>query len=85
MQVLAHLTELMKYDTKPSQGTTTSTPLYDYPTTSTSTIRPTVPHRPGIYAPPRPLGPEFYFANQRCKKNFLLYHLNIRLCHKLVS
>lgn len=67
MQVIAHLTELMKYDTKPPGTGTTYRPQYGSITTST-TIRPTtVPHRPGIYAPPKPPGPQYYFANQKCK------------------
>lgn len=51
MQIIAHITELMKYDLKPTAGTTTTT-----------TMRPTRPHRPGIFAPEAPLGPEAYFA-----------------------
>jgi hypothetical protein len=51
MQIIAHITELMKYDLKPPTGTTTTT-----------TMRPTRPHKPGIYAPESPPGPEVYFA-----------------------
>lgn len=53
MQIMAHLTELMKYDLKPTVGgisTTTSVP-------------PTPSHKPGIYAPDVPPGPDSYFNN----------------------
>lgn len=53
MQIMAHLTELMKYDLKP-----TATPI----TTTSTTIRPTPSHKPGIYAPEVPPGPEAYFS-----------------------
>ncbi|CAG9861423.1 unnamed protein product [Phyllotreta striolata] len=58
MQILAYLTEMMKYDLRP-----TTTPPYG-PTT-TSTMRPTPYHRPGIYAPLKPPGPEAYQPAQR--------------------
>ncbi|XP_076257109.1 ecdysone-inducible gene E3 [Rhynchophorus ferrugineus] len=48
MQIIAHDTELMKYVIKPPQGPTTTT---------STTMRPTPPHKPGIYAPSKPLGP----------------------------
>ncbi|XP_063923963.1 uncharacterized protein LOC135138053 [Zophobas morio] len=51
MQIIAHITELMKYDLKPTTGTTTTT-----------TMRPTRPHKPGIFAPETPPGPDVYFA-----------------------
>ncbi|XP_074028781.1 ecdysone-inducible gene E3 [Leptinotarsa decemlineata] len=60
MQLLAYLTELMKYDLRPSP----TTPSYGRPTT-TSTIRPTPSHRPAIYAPVKPPGPEAYFDSLR--------------------
>lgn len=66
MQVLAHLTELMKFDTRPTGSSTTSKPQ-DVSLVTTTTIRPTAPHRPGIYAPSKPPGAEVYFANQKCK------------------
>lgn len=50
MQVIAHVTDLMKYDLRPQTGPPTST--------TTSRPRPTAPHRPGLFAPDRPLGPE---------------------------
>lgn len=53
MQVIAHLTDLMKYDLKPQKAPTTTT-----------TLRPTPPHKPGLYAPDRPLGPQYYFGNR---------------------
>ncbi|EFA05023.2 uncharacterized protein ImpE3 isoform X2 [Tribolium castaneum] len=53
MQIIAHVTELMKFDLKPTSGSSTTT---------TTTMRPTRPHKPGIYAPEAPLGPEAYFA-----------------------
>lgn len=52
MQVIAHVTDLMKYDLKPSIGQPT--------TTTTTTPRPTSPHRPGLFAPDKPLGPASY-------------------------
>lgn len=52
MQVIAHVTDLMKYDLRPSTGPPTK------PTTTTP--RPTSPHRPGLFAPDKPLGPENY-------------------------
>lgn len=68
MQVLAHITELMKYDTKnPAGSTTTSRPPYGPSSPTTTTVRPTEPHRPAIYAPSKPPGPDYYFANQKCK------------------
>lgn len=53
MQIMAHLTELMKYEVRPSQ--TPSNPW-------TTTQRPTSSHKPAIYAPEVPLGPEAYFS-----------------------
>ncbi|RZC32995.1 hypothetical protein BDFB_001338 [Asbolus verrucosus] len=53
MQIIAHITELMKYDLKPTTGPTTTT---------TTTMRPTKPHKPGIFAPESPPGPDSYFA-----------------------
>lgn len=52
MQVIAHVTDLMKYDLKPNTGRPT--------TTTTTTPRPTPAHRPGLFAPDRPLGPTNY-------------------------
>ncbi|XP_018568998.1 uncharacterized protein LOC108909223 [Anoplophora glabripennis] len=56
MQVISHVTELMKYDLKP----TTNPPLGP----TTSTMRPTPPHRPGLYAPEKPPGPAAYYAQK---------------------
>lgn len=53
MQVIAHLTDLMKYDLKPQK-----------PLSTTTTIRPTPSHKPGLYAPQYPLGPNTYFNNK---------------------
>ncbi|XP_030747571.1 uncharacterized protein LOC115876037 isoform X2 [Sitophilus oryzae] len=47
MQIIAHDTELMKYVIKPVQGTSTTT---------STTIRPTPSHKPGIFAPENPVG-----------------------------
>lgn len=52
MQVIAHVTDLMKYDLRPSTGQPT--------TTTTTTPRPTSPHRPGLFAPDKPPGPAAY-------------------------
>ncbi|XP_045467194.1 uncharacterized protein LOC123675747 [Harmonia axyridis] len=54
MQVIAHLTESMKYDLQPpaSKPTTTSRP--------SEITKPTSTHRPGIYAPEMPPGAESY-------------------------
>ncbi|CAH0549231.1 unnamed protein product [Brassicogethes aeneus] len=54
MQIMAHLTELMKYDVKPNQNP--GKPSYS------STQRPTSTHKPAIYAPDIPPGPEAYFS-----------------------
>ncbi|KAG5895554.1 hypothetical protein JTB14_010697 [Gonioctena quinquepunctata] len=62
MQILAYLTELMKYDLRPP-----TTPPYG-PTT-TSTMRPTPSHRPAIFAPPKPPGPNAYFDSLKKGKN----------------
>lgn len=43
MQIIAYLTDLMKYETKPSDGVTTTT-----------TVRPTPFHRPGLFSPQNP-------------------------------
>lgn len=51
MQVIAHLTDLMKYDVKPVLTSSTTT-----------TVRPTPHHRPGVYSPSNPLGPAVFFA-----------------------
>lgn len=51
MQVIAHLTELMKYEIRPVSGVTTTT-----------TVPPTPSHKPGIYSPRNPPGPTAYFA-----------------------
>lgn len=59
MQVIAHLTDLMKYDLRPQKQPSTTT-----------TLRPTPPHKPGLYAPERPLGAQYYFSNNN-KKNLL--------------
>ncbi|XP_057661617.1 uncharacterized protein LOC130897066 [Diorhabda carinulata] len=56
MQMMAYLTEMMKYDLKP----TTAPP---YGPTTTSTIKPTPFHRPGVYAPLRPPGPDSYYQS----------------------
>ncbi|XP_072381124.1 uncharacterized protein ImpE3 [Diabrotica undecimpunctata] len=56
MQILAYLTEMMKYDLRPS----TSPP--NGPTT-TSTVKPTQYHRPGVYAPLKPPGPDTYYQS----------------------
>ncbi|XP_017771367.1 PREDICTED: uncharacterized protein LOC108558848, partial [Nicrophorus vespilloides] len=57
MQIIAHLTELMKYELRPTKPGTSGT--------STTTSRPTPPHRPGLYAPESPLGMNAYFALKR--------------------
>ncbi|KAB0790899.1 hypothetical protein PPYR_02699 [Photinus pyralis] len=44
MQIIAYLTDLMKYETKPSDGVTTTT-----------TVRPTPFHKPGLYSPQNPI------------------------------
>lgn len=54
MQIIAHLTESMKYDLRPSSSTTPS------PAKPTVTTKPTSTHRPGVYAPEMPPGPESY-------------------------
>ncbi|XP_044763316.1 uncharacterized protein LOC123320178 [Coccinella septempunctata] len=54
MQVIAHLTESMKYDLKPPSTTTPS------PARPSDTTKPTSTHRPGIYAPEVPPGPDSY-------------------------
>lgn len=51
MQIIAHLTDLMKYDLRPESTKPTST-----------TFRPTRPHSPGLFAPNKPPGPESYFS-----------------------
>ncbi|CAH1111907.1 unnamed protein product [Psylliodes chrysocephalus] len=66
MQILAYLTEMMKYDLKPS-----TTPSYG-PTT-TSTMRPTPYHRPAIYAPLKPPGPEAYFQSVQKRNTYQEY------------
>lgn len=43
MQIIAYLTDLMKYETKPFDGVTTTT-----------TVRPTPYHKPGLYSPSNP-------------------------------
>ncbi|KAL3271128.1 hypothetical protein HHI36_021625 [Cryptolaemus montrouzieri] len=54
MQVIAHLTESMKYDLKPpTVSTSTSVP-------SLGSIKPTSTHKPGVYAPVEPPSPESY-------------------------
>lgn len=53
MQIIAHLTDLMKYDLRPD--TQPSKP-------TSTTFRPTRPHSPGLYAPDKPLGPETFFS-----------------------
>lgn len=50
MQIIVHVTDLMKYDLKPGAG---SVPLI-----TTTTARPTSTHKPGLYAPETPLGPQ---------------------------
>lgn len=53
MQVIFYLTDTLKYDIRPNTPGPTST-----------TIRPTPPHKPGNYAPEMPLGPVAYFSQQ---------------------
>lgn len=55
MQIIAHITDLMKYDLRPNTGGSSS------PISTTTTPRPTSSHRPGLYAPDKPLGPETYY------------------------
>lgn len=50
MQIIAHLTESMKYELSPPGAAATPT----------STARPTSTHKPAIFAPNEPLGPENY-------------------------
>lgn len=57
MQVIAHLTDLMKYDLRPQKVPSTTT-----------TLRPTPSHKPGLYAPDRPLSLQHYLND----KNLLL-------------
>ncbi|KAF2885278.1 hypothetical protein ILUMI_20901 [Ignelater luminosus] len=51
MQVIAHLTDLMKYEIRPVSGVTTTT-----------AVPPTPSHKPGIYSPKNPPGPTAYFV-----------------------
>lgn len=60
MQIIAHATELMKYDLRPGGSTTTTT-----------TLRPTPSHKPGLYSPIKPLGPEVYFAKTNAFNEYL--------------
>lgn len=53
MQIIAHVTDQMKHDLKPQK-----------PGTTTTTIRPTPSHKPGLYAPSVPPGPQSYFAEK---------------------
>lgn len=53
MQVIFYLTDAMKYEIRPQVVGPTST-----------TVRPTQPHRPGNYAPEKPPGPQAYFAEE---------------------
>lgn len=53
MQIIAHLTDLMKYELRPGAATSTTT---------STTPRPTPSHKPGVYAPNDPPGPEAYFS-----------------------
>ncbi|XP_060533360.1 uncharacterized protein LOC132706194 [Cylas formicarius] len=59
MQVIAHLSELMKYELNPQPSTTT---------TSTTTMRPTPSHKPGVYAPENP---QAYYANRKTYQEFV--------------
>lgn len=52
MHVIFHLTDNLKYDLRPSA----------HDPSTTTTIRPTPPHKPGYYAPNAPPGPSAYFA-----------------------
>lgn len=52
MHIMFYLSDQMKYDLKP-----TGTPSTVGTGGSTTTIRPTPPHKPGYYAPEKPLGP----------------------------
>lgn len=54
MHVIFHLTDNLKYDLKPSA----------HDPSTTTTIRPTPPHKPGYYAPNAPPGPSAYFARE---------------------
>ncbi|KAJ8971255.1 hypothetical protein NQ314_000796 [Rhamnusium bicolor] len=73
MQIMAHVTELMKYDLKP-----TTSPPYGIGSSTTSTMRPTPSHRPGVYAPVKPPGPEEYFSQKGREYDYinLRYYYN---------
>ncbi|KAF5287176.1 hypothetical protein FQR65_LT12305 [Abscondita terminalis] len=67
MQIIAYFTDLMKYDTKPAEASVTST----------TTVRPTPYHKPGIYSPLNPVrqrtgffrtGAVFYDRNTELEK-----------------
>lgn len=54
MHVIFYLTDAMKYEIRPiSSGPSGPT---------STTVRPTQPHKPGNYAPEKPPGPSAYFA-----------------------
>ncbi|KAL1501285.1 hypothetical protein ABEB36_006634 [Hypothenemus hampei] len=61
MQIIAHNTEYMKYVIKPPQST--------IPTTTT--IRPTPSHKPAVFAPVKPLGPEKYFSKDNTQAHYV--------------
>lgn len=62
MQIIAHVTELLKYDLRPGGSSIVTT---------TTTVRPTPSHKPGLYAPVRPLGPEVYFSKSNAFNEYL--------------
>ncbi|KAK9876097.1 hypothetical protein WA026_011208 [Henosepilachna vigintioctopunctata] len=53
MQVIAYLTENMKYEIKPPSTSTTAKPFG-------GNTKPTSTHKPAVYAPEKPPGPEGY-------------------------
>lgn len=60
MQIIAHVTDQMKHDLKPQK-----------PGTTTTTIRPTPSHKPGLYAPSIPPGPQSYFAEKNLFEEYV--------------
>lgn len=71
MQMMAYLTEMMKYDLRP----TTAPP---YGPTTTSTIKPTPYHRPGIYAPLKPPGPDAYYQSVQKDSGYREYVASLK-------